>query len=100
MPTKNEILSTLKKVKPTYQEEGLILLGLFGSYAKNKQTQFSDIDVAYTLDYDRFSLKYKDGFSKLLRLEDIKQELQSILKTPIDLVPDNNQSILKDLIHV
>ena len=100
MPTKNEILSTLKKVKPTYQKEGLILLGLFGSYAKNKQTQFSDIDVAYTLDYDRFSLKYKDGFSKLLRLEDIKQELQLILQTPIDLVPDNNKSILKDLIHV
>lgn len=41
-----------------------IILGLFGSYAKNKQTQFSDIDVAYTSDYDRFSLKYKDGFSK------------------------------------
>lgn len=94
----NEILSKLKDLKPTYEKEGLILLGLFGSYAKNTQTKFSDIDIAYKLDYDKFSLKYKDGFAKLLRIDDIKKELQSIFKTPIDLVPDSNKSILKDLI--
>lgn len=97
---KNEILSKLKELKPTYEKEGLILLGLFGSYAKNTQTKFSDIDVAYKLDYDRFSLNYKGGFAKLLRIDDIKKELQSIFKTPIDLVPDSNKSILKDLISI
>jgi len=88
MPQKSEILSTLKELKPTYEKEGLILLGLFGSYAKDTQTKFSDIDIAYKLDYDKFSLKYKDGFAKLLRIEDIKKELQTLFKTPIDLVPD------------
>jgi len=97
---KNAILSKLKELKPTYEKEGLILLGLFGSYAKNTQTKFSDIDVAYKLDYDKFSQKYKGGFAKLLRIDDIKKELQSIFKTPIDLVPDSNKSILKDLINV
>lgn len=100
MPQKSEILSKLKELKPSYEKEGLILLGLFGSYAKETQTKFSDIDVAYRLDYDKFSLKYKDGFSKLLRIDEIKKELQSIFHTPIDLVPDNNKSILKDLINV
>ena len=100
MPIKSEILSTLKELKPTYEKEGLILLGLFGSYAKDTQTKFSDIDVAYKLDYDKFSLKYKGGFAKLLRIDDIKKELQSIFKTPIDLVPDTNKSILKELINV
>ncbi|NCO00621.1 MAG: nucleotidyltransferase domain-containing protein [Epsilonproteobacteria bacterium] len=100
MPQKSEILSTLKELKPTYEKEGLILLGLFGSYAKDTQTKFSDIDIAYKLDYDKFSLKYKDGFAKLLRIEDIKKELQTLFKTPIDLVPDTNKSILKDLISV
>jgi predicted nucleotidyltransferase len=100
MPHKSEILSKLKELKPTYEKEGLILLGLFGSYAKNTQTKFSDIDVAYKLDYDKFSLNYKGGFAKLLRIDDIKKELQSIFKTPIDLVPDSNKSILKDLINV
>jgi len=100
MPHKSEILSTLKELKPTYEKEGLILLGLFGSYAKDTQTKFSDIDIAYKLDYDKFSLKYKDGFAKLLRIEDIKKELQTLFKTPIDLVPDTNKAILKDLISV
>jgi len=96
----NEILSKLKEIKPRYEKEGLILLGLFGSYAKNTQTKFSDIDVAYKLDYDKFSLSYKGGFAKLLRIDDVKKELQSIFKNPIDLVPDSNKSILKDLINV
>lgn len=97
---KNEILSKLKELKPIYEKEGLILLGLFGSYAKETQTKFSDIDLAYRLDYDKFSSNYKGGFAKLLRIDDIKKELQSIFKTPIDLVPDSNKSILKELVHV
>jgi len=97
---KDDVLSKLKELKPTYEKEGLILLGLFGSYAKDTQTKFSDIDIAYKLDYEKFSKNYKDGFSKLLRIDDIKKELQSIFKAPIDLVPDSNKSILKDLINV
>lgn len=97
---KNEILLKLKELKPIYEKEGLVLLGLFGSYAKDTQTKFSDIDVAYKLDYDKFSSKYQGGFAKLLRIDDIKKELRAIFKTPIDLVPDSNKSILKDLINV
>jgi len=100
MPQKNEILLKLKELKPQYEKEGLIILGLFGSYAKDTQTKFSDIDIAYKLDYDKFSQKYKGGFAKLLRIDDIKKELQNIFKTSIDLVPDSNKSILKDLINV
>lgn len=47
MLQKSEILSKLKELKPTYEEEGLILLGLFGSYAKDSQNNFSDIDIVY-----------------------------------------------------
>jgi len=97
---KKSILSKLKELKPTYAKEGLILLGLFGSYARDTQTKFSDIDVAYKLDYDKFSLNYKGGFAKLLRIDEVKKELQAIFHTPIDLVPDTNKSILKELINV
>jgi predicted nucleotidyltransferase len=100
MSDKNDILLKLREIKPTYAKEGLILLGLFGSYAKGTETKFSDIDIAYKLDYDKFSLKYKDGFSKLLRIDDIKKELKSIFHTPIDLVPSNNKKLLKDIIYV
>ncbi|MGE4396836.1 MAG: nucleotidyltransferase family protein [Sulfurimonas sp.] len=97
---KDEIISKLKELKPKYEKEGLILLGLFGSYAKDAQTKFSDIDVAYRLDYDKFSQNYKGGFAKLLRIDDIKKELQTIFKTSIDLVPDSNKSVVKDLLYV
>lgn len=97
---KEEILNKLKELKPTYQKEGLEILGVFGSYANNTQTKYSDIDIAYKLDYDKFSKKYIGGFSKLLRINSIKDELQSILKNEVDFVPDSNKEIIKDLIHV
>ena len=100
MYDKSEILHKLKELKPVYEKEGLIFLGLFGSYATGTQTEFSDIDVAYRLDHDKFSQKYKDGFSKLLRIDDIKNELQKVFKAKIDLVPDNNKILLKDMINV
>ncbi len=37
------MLSKLKEIKPTYEKEGLILLELFGSYAKDTQMKYSDI---------------------------------------------------------
>jgi len=100
MSDKNSILSTLKQLKPIYEKEGLVFLGLFGSYAKDTQTKFSDIDIAYKIDYDKFSSKYKDGFSKILRIDEIKKELQEIFHTRVDLVPDSNKSILRGLIDV
>jgi len=98
--TKSDILSKLKELKPNYEKEGLILLGLFGSYAKDTQNNFSDIDIAYKIDYDKFSQNYKDGFSKLLRIDDIKKELQQTFKIKVDFVPDNNKELFKDIIYV
>ncbi|WP_428026973.1 nucleotidyltransferase family protein [Arcobacter sp.] len=97
---KEEILSKLKELKPIYQEEGLEIVGVFGSYAKETNTKYSDIDIAYKLDYEKFSQKYTGGFSKLLRIDSIKDELKSIFKQEIDFVPDSNKKIMKDLIYV
>ena len=65
---KEEILNKLKELKPIYQQEGLEIVGLFGSYAKDTQTEYSDIDIAYKLNYEEFSKRYIGGFSKLLRI--------------------------------
>ncbi len=46
---KEEILNKLKEIKPLYEKEGLEILGVFGSYAKDTQNEFSDIDIAYRL---------------------------------------------------
>ena len=97
---KNEILNKLKELKPIYQNEGLEILGVFGSYAKDENTQYSDIDIAYKLDYEKFSKKYIGGFSKILRIDEIKDELKTIFKSEVDFVSDSNKKIMKDLIYV
>ncbi|XPV69337.1 MAG: nucleotidyltransferase family protein [Halarcobacter sp.] len=97
---KEEILNKLKELKPIYQKEGLEIVGIFGSYAKDSNTDYSDIDIAYKLDYEKFSKKYIGGFSKLLRIDSIKDELQSIFKQPVDFVPDTNKKIMKDIVYV
>jgi len=97
---KKEILNKLKELKPIYQKEGLEILGVFGSYAKETNTKYSDIDIAYKLDYDQFSKRYIGGFSKLLRIDEIKEELQSIFKKEVDFVSDSNKKIMRDLIYV
>lgn len=99
--TKEEILNTLKEVKPKYEKEGISLLGLFGSYAKGTQNEFSDIDIAYSLDFQKI-LKQQDNnsFRVLFRIDEIKKELQKILKKRVDFVPDKNKKILQGIIYV
>ena len=97
---REEIVTKLKELKPKYEKEGLIILGLFGSYSLGTQTKFSDIDIAYKIDYNKFSQKYIGGFAKILRIDDIKSELQSVFKKSIDFIPDANKKIMKDLIYV
>jgi len=100
MQTKKEILIKLKELQPNYEKEGIVILGLFGSYARDNQTKFSDIDIVYKLNYEKFSEKYLDGFSKVLRLEAIKDELQTFFNKRIDFVSNSNKTILKDVIYV
>ncbi len=101
---KSQTLTPLKKFKKIYLNEGFELVGLFGSYAKGYQDDFSDIDIAYKIDHDTF---FKDNaFKKLLRIEEIKKELEQNLHKKVDLISLNgsnnrlNESINKELIKL
>ena len=101
-----KILELLSESKELYVKEGVLLLGFFGSYAKNTYDKYSDVDIAYTLDHEKFSKTYKDGFSKILRLEEIKKTLEQRLHKNVDLVSlDSNNTTLieqikKEIIYV
>ena len=69
--TKTEIVSVLQELKPRYTKEGFVILGLFGSYAKDEATSSSDVDILYDLDEGLYLQKYK-GFKAASRLADIK----------------------------
>ncbi|MBI2722268.1 MAG: nucleotidyltransferase domain-containing protein [Bacteroidetes bacterium] len=66
----NIILETLKPFDPTY-------IGLFGSYARNEETESSDIDLLYEFNNPTFSL---------FDLIDLKETLQQKLNKQVDLV--------------
>jgi uncharacterized protein len=80
--SKDFILSKIKELKPQYEQEGLLLLGLFGSYAKGTQNQNSDIDILYDINGEVFCKKYP-GFTSFSRLKEIKEELKNIFNTSI-----------------
>jgi len=105
MLDKYEIISKIKKVKPVYEKEGLILLGLFGSYAKDEANNSSDIDLLYKINPELF-LKNHKGFTGFSRILDIKDELKEIFNKDVDLCTINGNSrtfdkyALKDAIYV
>ena len=80
----NEIILKLKEIKPIYEKEGMKLIGIFGSFAKNSATENSDIDILYELDTKKF-YERNEGFKSFLRIKEIKEELKNIFKRDIDL---------------
>ena len=104
--TLQQIKSAIATVNKSYKEEGFAIVGIFGSYARESAESHSDIDIAYTLDFNTFNQKYQGGFAKLLRIEEIKNELQRLLHLKVDLSSLNsnnskfNEKIKKDMVYV
>jgi len=80
------MIDELRKLKSKFLEDGVEIVGIFGSYARGDFDQFSDIDIAYRLKKDIFFKKFKDGFSQLIRLENMKREIEKIVKKRVDFV--------------
>lgn len=92
MNTKNEILKNLTMLNKKYQNTGFKISSLFGSYARGTQDSFSDIDLTYSIDHEKF---YKDdAFAKLAKIEEIKVELEKRFHTKVDLIPSNTKNTL------
>jgi len=67
MLTKNEILEYLFKNKELFKQNfNIIKIGLFGSFARDEQTENSDIDIIIEMETDT-----KQIFEKRIELEKI-----------------------------
>ena len=102
----DQIVSTISMLKKQYEKEGFEIVGIFGSYAKKKENEYSDIDIAYKLNFSLFDETYKGGFAKLLRIEEIKKELQQTLQIKVDLAPIDTpnkkfyEELKRDIVYV
>lgn len=102
--TKNTILTTLKNMQPIFKQEGVNLLGLFGSYSRDEARIDSDIDILIETT-PQFS-KINRGFSAYTKLTELKSILEKTFEKNIDftdkqgLLDHNNTYILNKVIYV
>ena len=78
MKSTSEILALLKSYKTANAlKYGFARLGIFGSVARNEQTEQSDVD---------FLVEFKDSAVSLLTLAALKNRMQELLNTDVDIV--------------
>ena len=75
MQMNSEILNKLKTIKTELKNDGVNIIGVFGSYARGDFTENSDVDILYELDNpSEFAEKY-NGFGAFTRLIEIKENI-------------------------
>jgi uncharacterized protein len=96
--TKNEILEILKALKPQYQQDGMNIVGLFGSFARGEEKSDSDVDIVYEIEKGKsFSMfKYLKYLADLEKYLNHKVDLVRAETIKSDLKP----YIYKDMIYV
>jgi len=76
MTSRNKTLAILNQYKDTFAERfGITALGIFGSVARNEDSEDSDVDIVV-----------KMTNPDLFYLVHIKEELQEAYKKPVDIV--------------
>ena len=101
---RHNILEILKQQQQLFESEGVKILGLFGSYARNEATDRSDIDVL--IETTPTFLKNHIGFHAFSRLEELKKILEEKLHKNVDFADKTSlgklgkEYILKSSIYV
>ena len=98
MTAKEDILTTIKTHKPELLKLGISNIGLFGSFARNEQSDKSDIDIL--IDFN----PGKENFDNYMAVYDLIEKL--FKNKRIDIVTKNGLSpyigpkILKEVLYV
>ena len=101
--TKDAILSYLGELKEELRKEGIVELGLFGSYARGEAGVYSDIDIA--IKRDEAYLKEHSAYEYFTLLDGVKSKISARFHRQSDLFDLGSDSsmkenVLKDLIYV
>ena len=98
MISKNEILNTISTHKPQLTSFGVNKIGLFGSYARDEQQQYSDIDILVDIEPEKETF---DNFMDIYNyLEDLFAEEKVEIFTTNGLSPYIGRHILKEVSYV
>jgi len=101
--SKENILNYLKEIKNELKSDGIVSLALFGSFAREENGVYSDIDIAIAKENNylktRSAYNYFDEVSKIKTMIQKKFHRNSDI---FDLDSDSvmKKTIMKDLVYV
>ena len=78
-----QLTSILRDARRSFEGEGFIILGVFGSRARGDHRANSDLDLLYRLE-ERFYRRYP-GWEAAARLDDIRKDLQARTGLSVDM---------------
>ena len=84
------ILSVLREILPEFRERGIESLALFGSFAREENGVYSDIDIAVKKSPD--FLRHHSAYAYFSTLNDLRMQLQKRLGRPVDLFDLDSRS--------
>jgi len=101
---KDDILNFLLVLKPELKSQGIVSLGLFGSRAKDTNTQNSDIDIVYETS-DKFIEEHKGWNAFTYLNENLRDKVSKKFNINVDMFDLNSSStiinkIKKEAIYV
>ncbi len=89
-----EIVAYLKTLKTKLEKEGIVSLGLFGSFATEQADASSDIDIVIETT-DRFIKKYRGWSAFAFIDEEIRKKIEEKFHRKVDIFDLNSNSPLK-----
>ena len=101
--SKADILNYISTIKPIFLKKGIKIVGLFGSFAKEDDNIYSDIDIAIQKNKNNF----KDGnvYEYFETINELKSSMKKNLGRNVDILDVDSASpfvetIKKELIYV
>jgi len=100
---REEIVNFLKDIKEVFAKKGVLIVGLFGSFATNKNNIYSDIDIA--IKKDKVILQKDCAYKYFEILSELKKEVKQTFSKNVDILDIDSKSefleiIKKEIIYV
>jgi predicted nucleotidyltransferase len=94
--TKDEIVDILTEIKPYFLSKGIEKIALFGSFSKNNENIYSDIDIAIKKRDD--FLTHHSAYDYFEILNELRDMLRKRLHRNVDIFDlDSNSVFIEDI---
>ena len=85
---KEDIVDFLRDIKEVFAKDGVLIVGLFGSFAKNSENIYSDIDIAIKKDKTILQKDYAYRYFEIL--SKLKKEIKQTFSKNVDILDLND----------